>query len=52
MPEPTYACCGRVNRGLAILGNSSGHAGMRNWVAVDPARGRKKPTLEDLSTFP
>jgi alcohol dehydrogenase (cytochrome c) len=43
MPETTYVCCGNVNRGLAILGNTLFLGTLdAHLVALDAATGRKK----------
>jgi len=43
MPETTFVCCGNVNRGLAILGNTLFLGTLdAHLVAIDAATGRKK----------
>ena len=43
MPETTYVCCGNVNRGLAILGNTLFLGTLdAHLLALDAATGRKK----------
>jgi alcohol dehydrogenase (cytochrome c) len=43
MPETTYVCCGNVNRGLAILGNTLFMGTLdAHLLALDTSTGRKK----------
>ncbi|PWU05468.1 MAG: PQQ-dependent dehydrogenase, methanol/ethanol family [Terriglobia bacterium] len=43
MPETTYVCCGNVNRGVAILGNTLFLGTLdAHLIAIDAATGRKK----------
>ncbi len=43
MPETTYVCCGNINRGVAILGNTLFLGTLdAHLVAIDASTGRKK----------
>jgi alcohol dehydrogenase (cytochrome c) len=43
MPETTYVCCGNINRGLAILGNTLFMGTLdAHLLALDASTGRKK----------